>query len=272
MTAHDASGGERGAGVLTAVVVGAILLTLGAMLSRIGWDAAASSHDAYARVVSASAASSGAAAQLAVARQALVAQMAQNILDQGCRQQSGISCTQSGYDTAGTSGVRADRISGLASHSQAGWDQLQSAFAEVFRQVSPFAVVWDAYRTPSVLGYGGLLIEGRLDSGTLSAPWRGYLMMTPIQGRPITYDATTRRAVVPFEVRAYGWAYVDARTGRRVTAEVTAWSTGGIVEMTYPACPDYWRPDAICQYPQTVNVQIPPPSWLSNDPAVRWGF
>jgi hypothetical protein len=78
--------------------------------------------------------------------------------------------------------------------------------------------------------------------------------------------------VVPFEVRTYGWGYVDARTGRRVTAEVTAWSTNGIVEMSYPACPDYWQPDAICQYPETVNVQIPPPSWLHNDPAVRWGF
>lgn len=77
---------------------------------------------------------------------------------------------------------------------------------------------------------------------------------------------------MPFEVRAYGWAAVDARTGRRVTAQATVWATNGQVTMTYPACPDYWQPDALCQYPEVVDVQLSPPSWLFNDPAVRWGW
>lgn len=271
--------GERGQGLILAVVVGAILLTIGAMLTRLGWDASANSHETYFRVQAASSAASAAAAQLAIVREIMTQQLPQNIYDQGCRRQSPnppYSCQQGGNDTGKTSGIRKDRIQGIASRSQASWYDLQMAFRDALNQVAPVGFEWDAYRNPQNFGMATGVVDGNIAAGTFSSPWRSYAIITPIQGKPITWDGTTNTARIPFEFRAYGWSYLDARTGRRTTAQVTLWATDGVIELVYPGaaeCPSYWQPDEICQYPKTVNVQVPSyATILFNDPTVRWGW
>ncbi len=257
--------------MLTAVVVAGILLLAGSMLARMAWDAAASASDAEARVAATAAASSGASAAMSVARRVLTTQLPQNILDQGCKQAHYSSggtavCLVPGNDTHRTSGVRLERIIILSATSHLGWEQLQDSFQEVFLQVMPFARIRDAYRSEQVRGFGGLTLEGRVSG----VPWRAYLMITPIRDRPINYNFSTMVATVPFEIRTYGWAYTDARTGRRVTAQVTGWSTNGTVVMRYRQ--NCTGDDRVCMYPEDVQVTVQAPSWLHDDPAVRWGF
>jgi hypothetical protein len=270
---------ERGQALILAVIVGAILLTVVAFLTQLGWDASANSHETYLRIQAASSAASGAAAQLAIVRQILTQQLPQNIYDQGCKQQSPnppYSCQVGGNDTSRTSGIRKDRIQGIASRSQISWYDLQMAFRDALLQVAPVGFEWDPYRDPSIYGMATGVVDGSISEGTFTSPWRSYAIITPIQGKPITWDGTTGIARIPFEFRTYGWAYVDTRTGRRVSSQVTIWATDGVIEFTYPSatdCPSYWQPDEICQYPKVVNVQVPAyATVLANEPAVRWAW
>jgi hypothetical protein len=263
---------QDGQALILAVAVLAAVSLLAAGMTRAAWDATRSPLQAHRRAQTAQAALSAAELHLAVLRRSLRDQLVPNILDQGCRQQNdvGTQCTVPGNDTAGTSGIRKDRIQQLADQSDDSWDALQQAFVEALRQVMPLAPEQDRFRNPAVYGFAGLVLRGVTNLPFPQTAWRSYGIVAPVPGNPITYDATLRKATIKFELRAYGWASTGASGPGR--AHATAYATIGSLTMTYPDCPSYWSspPDQICSYPSSVQLEIPDSYVVLSDPAVRW--
>jgi len=258
---------------MAVAVLGATALLAAGML-RAAWDAAQSSKEAMWRAQTVQAASSAAELHFAIIRKALSQELIDNIMAQGCRQtdSSGYYCVVPGNDTSRTSGIRRDRIQTLASQSRSSWSALQNAFILALRQVMPLAPEYDRYRSRDVAGFGGIVLVSGAVSTVPYTQWLSYGIVSPVQGSPITYDAYTRTAVIPFEVRAYGWA---SRTDAplfgagpaRSRAEVTAYGTDGTITLRYRSCSS---PDSICQYPQSVEIQTPAVRYVQSDPEVLW--
>jgi hypothetical protein len=131
----------------------------------------------------------------------------------------------------------------------------------------PLATEQDRYRTPATWGYAGLAIRGRLEG----AEWVAYGIVAPVPDNPFQYNPDTRAATVMFELRAYGWSWAPlegAQGGRLVSAQATAYTALARIEMSYPACPDWWALDSVCMYPHSVSVEIPMFHIVQSDPAV----
>ena len=269
---------EHGQALILAVAVLAVTALLTAGLTRAAWDATRAARLSQLRAQTVQAATSAAELHHAVLLQTLRNKLTRNIIDQGCRQvdYTGTSCLVPGYDTAGTSGVRRDRIQQLASQSTQGWAQLQNAFVEVFRQVMPLAPEQDRYRTPAATGFAGLAISSQMTSSIPNTRWMAYGIIAPAPGNPITFSSTTRTAAIPFEVRAYGWAVHVPAAGNpgpesRVRAQATTYAAIGTVTLRYPNCTSWPPPpDQICQYPEQVQVDVPTTYLVTGDPSVSW--
>lgn len=267
---------EQGQALILAVAILAATSLVSAGMLMAAWDATEAALQARARVQAAQAAASASELHFAVLSRVLRGKLPQNLLNQGCRQQDqiGTTCLVPGNDTAGTSGIRRDRIQQLASQSVQGWEQLQSAFVEALRQVMPLAPEQDRHRTPTTWGFAGLALSSANPSMLPNVIWMAYGIVAPVPFAPIQFNATTRKAVIPFEVRAYGWAVrTSAPSGAPVSrAQVTTYATTGTLTLTYPDCPSYWPnpPDQICQYPDSVQVNIPERTAVLGDPAVMW--
>lgn len=266
-------GDQRGQALILAVALLAVTSLLTAGLARAAWDATQAARQAQIRAQVAQAAASTSELHHAVLIRTLREKLPQNIIDQGCKQtdQTGTACLVPGNDTAQTSGVRRDRIQLLAQQSVQGWNQLQAAFVEALRQVMPLAPELDPYRTPTALGYAGLAISSAAAPSIPNTRWRAYGIIAPVPGNPITFDSTTRTATIPFEIRAYGWA-VHVQQPQAPRAQATTYAGTGTVTLRYPNCPPRFPPipDSICQYPESVRVDVPASYLITGDPSVSW--
>jgi hypothetical protein len=260
---------ERGAALILAMVISAVVLFIASAVARSAWDATMAGVEGRVRAQVAQAAVSGAELKLATLRRTVADQMAANIRDQGCRQQNDIrtACVVEGNDTGRTSGVRLDRFRDLAAASERSWPDLQHAFVGVFRQVMPLAPEQDRYRIPATWGYAGLAIRGQLE-GT---EWFAYGIIAPVPDHPLRFASGTRTATVTFDLRAYGWARAPlegVQGNRTIFVQATGYSTLARLTMTYPACPAWWTLDSVCMYPQSVSLEIPESHIVQSDPAV----
>lgn len=267
---------QRGQALILAVAVLAVTTLLTAGLTRAAWDATQASRQAYVRAQTLQAAASTSELHHAILLRTLRDKLPQNIIDQGCKQtnQTGTACLVPGNDTAKTSGVRRARIQLLAQQSSQGWSQLQTAFLDALRQVMPLAPELDPYRTPPAQGFAGLAISSAGASSIPNTRWRAYGIVAPVPGNPITFNPTTRTATIPFEIRAYGWAAYTQQPGGgsqlqllEIRAQATTYASTGTITLTYPNCS---VPDEICQYPDSVRVDVPVSYLIAGDPAVSW--
>lgn len=271
---------QGGQALILAITVLAATSFIAAGMLIAAWDATEAASLARARAQTLQAAASASELHMAVLSRTLKDRLPQNILDQGCqRQDSGtliVFCTVPGNDTAGTSGIRRDRIQQLAAQSAQGWNELQAAFVDALGQVMPLAPEQDRFRSPAVWGFAGLAMSSASPSTIPDTAWMSYGIITPVPNRPIVFIPFALMATIPFEIRTYGWAArlsPAARPGALpVRAQATTYATAGTVTLVYPNCPPSWPNalDQICAYPQSAQVDIPEGSVLFGDPSVRW--
>jgi hypothetical protein len=203
----------------------------------------------------------------------------QNILDQGCKQQTADfrGCAVSGNDWSGTSGIRKDRIQYFVNLSRLGWNQAQIAFRDVLLQVMPPAPEYNPYRTPAVLGYGGYEFGGTFaptagGSGVrVPVLWRTYSHAYASNYRPWEFSpGPPASATIYFDFAVYSWARPATGNQReeRWVWQVTMLSRESVIFLRYPDCPSNFTLDSVCNYPEYVSVSVSTPVYIISEPGV----
>jgi hypothetical protein len=202
----------------------------------------------------------------------------QNILDQGCRQQTpdGWDCAVPGYDTSRTSGIRKDLLPPLVNQSRYGWGGALSSLVSALRNVMPPAIENDPYTVPfQIYGFGGAEFGGIFDA-PIRSRWRTYSHIRAANYR--AWEWTPGNSDRPAEARIYfdlavhSWARAETGNAREqnILWQVTLLSEDSVIYLKYPHCerqPSF-NLDSVCSYPEYVSITITPPVLITDDPGV----